>query len=200
MATYRQVKNGSRGEDVKTLQKLLNQRGYSLAEDGVFGKNTESAVRDYQSRNGLSADGIAGPNTWGALTAPTAAEEAAILPDPQKNAALGGSPQSAAAGLSGIPSGLADALAGASARPSYAQDPSVGSALGALTAWEQAGDRTGEPARPGSYTVVKGDCLWTIAKRFYGSGESWRTLYEANRAVVGANPNLIYPGQVLTIP
>ena len=40
MATYRQVKNGSRGEDVKTLQKLLNQRGYSLAEDGVFGKNT----------------------------------------------------------------------------------------------------------------------------------------------------------------
>ena len=71
---------------------------------------------------------------------------------------------------------------------------------GTLTAWEQAGDRTGEPARPGSYTVVKGDCLWTIAKRFYGSGESWRTLYEANRAVVGANPNLIYPGQVLTIP
>ena len=143
MATYRQVKNGSRGEDVKTLQKLLNQRGYSLAEDGVFGKNTESAVRDYQSRTGLSADGIAGPNTWGALTAPTAAEEAAILPDPQKNAALGGSPQSAATGLSGIPSGLADALAGASARPSYAQDPSVGSALGALTAWESA--------RPGPY-------------------------------------------------
>lgn len=52
----------------------------------------------------------------------------------------------------------------------------------------------------GSYTVVKGDCLWNIAKRFYGNGSSWQKIYNANKSVVGGNPNLIYPGQVLTIP
>lgn len=51
-----------------------------------------------------------------------------------------------------------------------------------------------------SYTVVKGDCLWNIAKKFYGSGSKYTVIYNANRSVVGGNPNLIYPGQVLTIP
>ena len=56
------------------------------------------------------------------------------------------------------------------------------------------------PVSARSYTVVKGDCLWTIAKKFYGSGGKYTLIYEANREVVGGNPNLIYPGQVLTIP
>lgn len=49
-----------------------------------------------------------------------------------------------------------------------------------------------------TYTVVKGDCLWNIAKKFYGSGAEYKKLAAANPAV--KNPNLIYPGQVLTIP
>lgn len=57
-----------------------------------------------------------------------------------------------------------------------------------------------EPTESTSYTVVKGDCLWNIAKKFYGSGSKYTVIYEANRGVVGGNPNLIYPGQVLTIP
>lgn len=57
-----------------------------------------------------------------------------------------------------------------------------------------------EPATAQSYTVVKGDCLWNIAKRFYGNGSKYTVIYDANRGVVGGNPNLIYPGQVLTIP
>ncbi|MCI8484708.1 MAG: LysM peptidoglycan-binding domain-containing protein [Lachnospiraceae bacterium] len=59
-----------------------------------------------------------------------------------------------------------------------------------------------EPTPPAaqSYTVVKGDCLWNIAKRFYGNGALYTIIYDANRAVIGGNPNLIYPGQVLTIP
>lgn len=51
-----------------------------------------------------------------------------------------------------------------------------------------------------AYTVVKGDCLWNIAKKFYGSGSKYTVIYDANRAIVGGNPNLIYPGQILTIP
>lgn len=51
-----------------------------------------------------------------------------------------------------------------------------------------------------TYTVVRGDCLWNIAKKFYGSGAKYTIIYNANRGVIGGNPNLIYPGQVLTIP
>jgi len=56
------------------------------------------------------------------------------------------------------------------------------------------------PATSQTYTVVKGDCLWNIAKKFYGSGSKYTTIYNANKSVIGGNPNLIYPGQVLTIP
>lgn len=49
-----------------------------------------------------------------------------------------------------------------------------------------------------TYTVVKGDCLWNIAKRFYGSGAEYKKLAAANPSI--KNPNLIYPGQVLIIP
>lgn len=68
MATYNQVSYGSKGSDVTELQKLLNQNGYKLSEDGIFGKNTQAAVKDYQQKNNLSVDGIVGNNTWGALT------------------------------------------------------------------------------------------------------------------------------------
>jgi len=51
-----------------------------------------------------------------------------------------------------------------------------------------------------SYTVVQGDCLWNIAKRFYGNGAKYTIIYNANKGIIGGNPNLIYPGQVLTIP
>lgn len=50
------------------------------------------------------------------------------------------------------------------------------------------------------YTVVPGDCLWNIAKRFYGTGTKETIIYEANRDVIGSNKNLIYPGQVFVIP
>lgn len=55
------------------------------------------------------------------------------------------------------------------------------------------------PASATSYTVVSGDCLWNIAKHFYGDGNKYSIIYNANSSII-ANPNLIYPGQVLTIP
>ena len=75
-STYTMVAYGSQGSAVKQLQNELNKRGYQLDEDGVFGKKTKAAVRDYQKKSGLRmVDGIAGDETWGSLlSAPTAAE------------------------------------------------------------------------------------------------------------------------------
>ncbi|MGJ3203724.1 LysM peptidoglycan-binding domain-containing protein [Geobacillus thermoleovorans] len=53
---------------------------------------------------------------------------------------------------------------------------------------------------PKTYVVRKGDSLWAIAKRIYDDGSKWRKIYEANKKVIGKNPNLIYPGQKLVIP
>lgn len=57
-----------------------------------------------------------------------------------------------------------------------------------------------EPAAPQEYCVGKGDSLWGIAKRFYGDGSKYKAIHSANKEVIGGNPNLIYPGQVLAIP
>lgn len=65
---YTQVRYGSSGGSVKQLQKLLNNNGYNLSVDGVFGSKTQAAVKDYQKKSGLTVDGIAGNNTWGSLT------------------------------------------------------------------------------------------------------------------------------------
>lgn len=49
------------------------------------------------------------------------------------------------------------------------------------------------------YTVKKGDCLWNIAKKYYGSGAQYTKIYNANKDKI-KNPNLIYVGQVFIIP
>ena len=59
---------GSSGQEVKELQKALNSAGYSLEIDGKFGSKTQSAVKSYQQKNGLSVDGIVGVNTWNSLS------------------------------------------------------------------------------------------------------------------------------------
>lgn len=54
-------------------------------------------------------------------------------------------------------------------------------------------------ASSGVYTVKSGDCLWNIAKQYYGDGSQYMKIYNANRDKI-SDPNLIYVGQVLTIP
>lgn len=63
----RPLQRGSRGEDVKALQKLLNDAGYELEVDGNFGRGTRSAVRSYQKEKGLEVDGVAGTATQESL-------------------------------------------------------------------------------------------------------------------------------------
>lgn len=67
---FNTVKRGMQSEDVKTLQKKLNECGYKgnkgevLSCDGIFGSSTEYALKNCQEANGLTADGVAGPKTW----------------------------------------------------------------------------------------------------------------------------------------
>jgi len=64
------------------------------------------------------------------------------------------------------------------------------------------------PAKPGSglapgnyrYTVMSGDSLSLIARKFWNDALLWPILHDSNLGVVGSNPNLIKPTQVLTIP
>lgn len=74
------LKLNSKGADVVKLQNLLNNCGYKVSNDGIFGKGTNNAVLAFQKANGLAADGIVGHGTWTALiakatqTPPTAAD------------------------------------------------------------------------------------------------------------------------------
>ena len=62
-----------------------------------------------------------------------------------------------------------------------------------------------------TYTIKSGDCLWNIAKTYYGDGSKYTVIYNANKTVIenaakqrgrasSSNGNWIYPGTVLTIP
>lgn len=63
----RTLSQGSKGEDVKALQILLTGRGVSTDPDGSFGPKTLEAVKHYQKKVGLDADGYVGVLTWSKL-------------------------------------------------------------------------------------------------------------------------------------
>ena len=62
------LRKGDRGDEVKQWQAFLNANDYRCGTvDGIFGNNTEKAVKQYQAAHGLVADGIIGPKTWASL-------------------------------------------------------------------------------------------------------------------------------------
>jgi peptidoglycan hydrolase-like protein with peptidoglycan-binding domain len=61
------VRNGSTGAAVRGVQILLKRSGADVEVDGDFGSQTESAVRNFQTQQGIVSDGIVGPNTWNQL-------------------------------------------------------------------------------------------------------------------------------------
>ncbi|MCW5875430.1 MAG: peptidoglycan-binding protein [Anaerolineales bacterium] len=67
----RTVDQGDTGQAVRALQRLLSGKfGYNQVNvDGQFGPLTRAAVDDFQAKNGLTVDGIVGPQTWQALVA-----------------------------------------------------------------------------------------------------------------------------------
>ena len=66
-SSYPLIRRGNAGEYVEKAQRYLNKWNYSLETDGIFGKKTEAAVIDFQTKKRLEVDGIVGPITWGAL-------------------------------------------------------------------------------------------------------------------------------------
>ena len=89
------------------------------------------------------------------------------------------------------------------------RDPNLGEASQAIervqnqinaAAQPAASDPSGATAPEArTYTVQSGDTLWAIAERFYGNGSEWNKIQDANRDQI-QNPDMIQPGQVLTIP
>ncbi|MFF7972490.1 peptidoglycan-binding protein [Streptomyces sp. NPDC007905] len=74
------LSQGSQGEAVRKLQRLLNEHVpdlLSLAVDGDFGPVTEARVREYQRRVDITVDGVVGSQTWGMLSGGEQSEEAA---------------------------------------------------------------------------------------------------------------------------
>ena len=61
------VATGHNGHPVKTLQFLLRARGHTVTVDGIFGPQTDAAVKAFQTSKGLAANGIVDPNSWTAL-------------------------------------------------------------------------------------------------------------------------------------
>ena len=66
-SSYPLIRRGDTGEYVEKAQEYLNKWNYSLETDGIFGKKTEAAVIDFQTKKRLEVDGIVGPITWAAL-------------------------------------------------------------------------------------------------------------------------------------
>ncbi|MEW5323470.1 peptidoglycan-binding protein [Geobacillus thermoleovorans] len=65
--TGQTLREGSKEEAVKELQRMLNSAGYNVKVDGVYGSETEGAVKIFQKSVGISVDGVAGAQTYRSL-------------------------------------------------------------------------------------------------------------------------------------
>lgn len=78
------------------------------------------------------------------------------------------------------------------------EEPAVSAAQPQTVSVETDRDASTAPTAK-THTVVKGDTLWALAAKYYGSGAQYTKIYEANTDII-SNPNAIKVGQVLTIP
>ena len=67
MNTFPILRRGDRNAAVRVMQYLLEDRGMAVTIDGIFGPNTETAVKGFQADSGLQQDGIVGELTWSRL-------------------------------------------------------------------------------------------------------------------------------------
>ena len=183
------LRQGSRGQDVVTLQYLLNvvSQFYpgvpAPAQDGIFGSGTRQSVIAFQQVMGLDADGIVGPNTWQSLyNIYLGLEENVPTPGPAEETVT----YTVKAGDS---LWLIARLFGTTVE-------AIRQANGLTTDVLQIGQVLRIPVANGpyvEYTVRAGDTLWELSRR-YG------TTVEAIKQANGLSSDVLQIGQVLRIP
>jgi uncharacterized protein YidB (DUF937 family) len=182
---------------VDGLARQLEQRGLGAEARSWIGTGANGSVTPDQITQALGAQRVESLSSRAGLgTAAGAAAIAALLPvlidklTPQGSAPRAGS-------LGGLLGGL---LGGSGARAGATAAPPAPAKPRADFSNVQSGSSTHLVPEPDAfYTVASGDSLSRIAKRFYGDGNQWRRIFEANRDQI-ENPDLIRPGQKLKIP
>ncbi|KKM27274.1 hypothetical protein LCGC14_1576390 [marine sediment metagenome] len=91
-------------------------------------------------------------------------------------------------------------IAGAKERGEKINKAYVDSVFAAAQEFTELDAKDAAKPEPRTYTVKGADNLWKIASKFYGDGRQWEIIYAANKETIGPDPDLIQPGQVLTIP
>ena len=93
-----------------------------------------------------------------------------------------------------------EAAKAAGAKPAAAPAPAGGAAAPAAAKPQAVPVAAPAAAEGETYVVQKGDSLSKIAKHHLGDANAWKKIYEANKAVIGDNPDKIFPGQKLKLP
>lgn len=191
------LRQGSRGQDVLTLQYLLDVIAEyysgipSPGQDGIFGNNTREAVIAYQRQMGLAADGIVGQDTWNSLyrtyqgisqNVPPSNPAPNPVPDPENVITYTVRPGDTLWQLAKRYGTTVDAIKQASGITS--DDLSIGQILRIPVSQNE---------QYFLYTVRPGDTLWLLANRF-------GTTVDAIRNLNGLSSDALRVGQVLRIP
>ncbi len=191
------LRQGSRGQDVLTLQYLLDVIAEyysgipSPGQDGIFGNNTREAVIAYQRQMGLAADGIVGQDTWNSLyrtyqgisqNVPPSNPAPNPVPDPENVITYAVRPGDTLWQLAKRYGTTVDAIKQASGITS--DDLSIGQVLRIPVSQNE---------QYFLYTVRPGDTLWLLANRF-------GTTVDAIRNLNGLSSDALRVGQVLRIP
>ena len=183
------LRQGSRGQDVITLQYLLDviSEYYpnvpAVAQDGIFGKDTKDAVTAFQRLMQLTPDGIVGAQTWKSLyDVYQGIQQNIPLPKPEP-------------GIIEYTVVSGDTLWSLARRFGTTVD-AIKRQNGLTGDLLQIGQKLKIPTSQNavsSYTIVSGDTLWSLAKRF-------GTTVDAIKRLNGLTGDEIFTGQTLLIP
>ncbi len=175
---------------------------YTLRADQVDGAGRVSARFEtpfkretLEALDAVTAPAQAPSVDAGAAT-PTAAAQLEPVPDLPAASTAGAAATSAAAPVSPV---VADAAADSAVAPSDPAAPASDTAAPAPATAALAPAETPRASAPISVTVQPGYSLWKIARENFGDGILYVQVYEANRDKI-RDPDLIYPGQVFTVP